>query len=508
MTSIQYQEAEETRQMYQEYIIANYEKPSAEFSEGINERFIEACEVENRYSFGDDTDTPSLLTAEPEENDGWTTEECEGILRMLSGEGDKDSDDETVIFESESDEERETRIRAEELEETEERNKQHEILMGKSLKAASKVLGELLNKYEFPSQSIETLSDLAEEYLYAHDMDILDALALIQKTVIDGLGVDEALMCSVQSCLMTDDEDEECEACGTTCLDHTSNKGRGSEYPCEECGDTRCKNCPCECEELALCKNCDPTYTGKKDPCCITMGRNCGKGLPHITETEVFAGLEKDDALGLSYKEDPKPIHTKITATPTLTLDKSEKSYGTKKQEIIESRRALKNKIRVFEDKMIEKRETQTKDNWMGMKPLKKELAAILDAIMEEECKAGDGWVLRWKDAIEGRYDELFGKAKKQTTKKSQGVFGAKTDEIFKYMGEWEDKMDAHTERGFIEISDWRHTIKKELLAFDKYINDKRRKNISQESKDKWDDFKVQVRCRVKDDIHRQYVDV
>jgi len=488
MTSIQHQEAEETRQMYQDYIIDNYEKPSAEFSEGINERFIEACEVENRYSFGDDTDTPSLLTAESEENDGWTKEEEEDIMKMLS-ENKSDSDsDETVIFESESfwcehcevlktaeefedgvdgfcqecsedDFVRDARIKAEELEETKERNKQHEILMGKSLRACAECLGGLLKMYEFPKQSIERLSDLAEEYLYAHDMDTLDALSIISKPICIGLTlmerVDEDLMCFVQSCLMADDEDE-------------------------------------ECEELALCKNCDPTYTGKKDPCCITMGRNCGKGLPHITETEVFAGLEEDDALGLSYKEDPKPIHTKITATPTLAVDKSEKSYGTKKPEIVESRRALKNKIRVFEDKMIEKRETQTKDNWMGMKPLKKELAEILDAIMEEECKAGDGWVLRWKDAIEGRYDELFGKAKKQTTKKTEGVFGAKTDEIFKYMGEWEDKMEEIPSVHPLRDAD---IIKKTVKEYSKYINDKRRKYISQESKDKFEKFGAKLVC-------------
>ena len=44
-------------------------------------------------------------------------------------------------------------------------------------------------------------------------------------------------------------EEDVCAACGTTCLDHTSNKGRGSESPCEKCGDLRCKYCPCECDE-------------------------------------------------------------------------------------------------------------------------------------------------------------------------------------------------------------------------------------------------------------------
>ena len=60
--------------------------------------------------------------------------------------------------------------------------------------------------------------------------------------------------CAVAS---SDDESEEedeqtCDGCGTTCLDHTSNKGRGSESPCEECEETRCKLCPCACEENQL----------------------------------------------------------------------------------------------------------------------------------------------------------------------------------------------------------------------------------------------------------------
>ena len=47
----------------------------------------------------------------------------------------------------------------------------------------------------------------------------------------------------------SDDEEDRCASCGTTCLDHTSNKGRGSESPCKECGEYRCKYCPCECGE-------------------------------------------------------------------------------------------------------------------------------------------------------------------------------------------------------------------------------------------------------------------
>jgi len=50
----------------------------------------------------------------------------------------------------------------------------------------------------------------------------------------------------------SDDEDEDevkCEVCDTTCMDHTSNKGRGSNSPCVECGENRCKHCSCECVE-------------------------------------------------------------------------------------------------------------------------------------------------------------------------------------------------------------------------------------------------------------------
>ena len=56
--------------------------------------------------------------------------------------------------------------------------------------------------------------------------------------------------CAKNKCEDCVEEDEQtCDGCGTTCLDHTSNKGRGSESPCEECEETRCKLCPCACEE-------------------------------------------------------------------------------------------------------------------------------------------------------------------------------------------------------------------------------------------------------------------
>ena len=46
-----------------------------------------------------------------------------------------------------------------------------------------------------------------------------------------------------------EEEEECCQSCGTTCLDHSSNKGRGSEEACHDCTEIRCKHCPCECDE-------------------------------------------------------------------------------------------------------------------------------------------------------------------------------------------------------------------------------------------------------------------
>ena len=53
-------------------------------------------------------------------------------------------------------------------------------------------------------------------------------------------------------CECEEEDEQTCDGCGTSCLDHTSNKGRGSESPCEECEETRCKLCPCACEENQL----------------------------------------------------------------------------------------------------------------------------------------------------------------------------------------------------------------------------------------------------------------
>jgi len=90
--------------------------------------------------------------------------------------------------------------------------------------------------------------------------------------------------CGCDVCADEEEEDEQtCDGCGTTCLDHTSNKGRGSESPCEECGETRCKFCPCECEEkeeeatteFARNKICDEC--GCKGGCELTCVYVCGE---------------------------------------------------------------------------------------------------------------------------------------------------------------------------------------------------------------------------------------
>jgi len=78
-----------------------------------------------------------------------------------------------------------------------------------------------------------------------------------------------------------------------------SNIDSGVVTPCVRCykcfvGD--CGNYACDCvfssddedeeeeeEDEELCKNCDATYTGRKEPFCIMGHKNCEKGLPHIT---------------------------------------------------------------------------------------------------------------------------------------------------------------------------------------------------------------------------------
>ena len=64
----------------------------------------------------------------------------------------------------------------------------------------------------------------------------------------------------------SDDEeiDTHCDSCGTTCLDHHANKNRGSESPCEECGENRCEHCPCDCEE-----ECDPEADDDEEEFCV-----------------------------------------------------------------------------------------------------------------------------------------------------------------------------------------------------------------------------------------------
>lgn len=48
-------------------------------------------------------------------------------------------------------------------------------------------------------------------------------------------------------------------------------------------------------EEEQLCRNCDSTYMGRKDPFCIMGHKNCGNGLPHITE--VFPHIYLNDSV-------------------------------------------------------------------------------------------------------------------------------------------------------------------------------------------------------------------
>ena len=73
--------------------------------------------------------------------------------------------------------------------------------------------------------------------------------------IIDGGDAADKFLC----CLCEWGEEDKCAACGTTCLDHTSNNGRGSESPCGCCEELRCKYCPCECDdgpEHDICCNC------------------------------------------------------------------------------------------------------------------------------------------------------------------------------------------------------------------------------------------------------------
>jgi len=90
---------------------------------------------------------------------------------------------------------------------------------------------------------------------------------------------DELKLCSKCEQSTDEEEDERCFCCGTTCLDHTSNKGRGSEYPCETCGQ-RCKYCPCDCpdDDCEKCyaheigSSCECEYCSE-NPDCDTNGK-------------------------------------------------------------------------------------------------------------------------------------------------------------------------------------------------------------------------------------------
>ena len=85
---------------------------------------------------------------------------------------------------------------------------------------------------------------------------------------------DELKLCS--KCVQSTDEeeDERCFCCGTTCLDHTSNKGRGSESPCPICEEYRCSLCPCDCPDDELVEvNSICTSCGWEGKCCVDIKR-------------------------------------------------------------------------------------------------------------------------------------------------------------------------------------------------------------------------------------------
>ena len=85
-----------------------------------------------------------------------------------------------------------------------------------------------------------------------------------------------------------------CESCEGECLsdvmEYCECCGVGKRNGCEmnpsdeSIFDGMCDECrENEEEEEELCKNCDDTYQGKKEPYCIMGHQNCGKGLPHIS---------------------------------------------------------------------------------------------------------------------------------------------------------------------------------------------------------------------------------
>ena len=98
-----------------------------------------------------------------------------------------------------------------------------------------------------------------------------------------------------------EEEEECCQSCGTTCLDHTSNKGRGSEEACPDCKEIRCKHCPCECEEEkeeALCECCfEAPWQGLScdkcsNPCCADCIASDREGWGDICSECIEEGEE------------------------------------------------------------------------------------------------------------------------------------------------------------------------------------------------------------------------
>ena len=78
-----------------------------------------------------------------------------------------------------------------------------------------------------------------------------------------------------------------------------------------------------EVEEL--CKNCDDTYMGHRESFCIMGSKNCGKGLPHITE--LYEEEEEDE------EEDECPSYEEVTPTYTVVAVYEAKEEDEKEDE-------------------------------------------------------------------------------------------------------------------------------------------------------------------------------
>lgn len=117
-----------------------------------------------------------------------------------------------------------------------------------------KILMKLENAQEQRNELYEENQKLKEESKFAFNH-INKLNEQIEELKEDYKELEEAHLEEHQNVIQLEDElkqeleekDDQCMNCGTTCLDHTSNKGRGSESPCEDCEEHRCKYCPCEC---------------------------------------------------------------------------------------------------------------------------------------------------------------------------------------------------------------------------------------------------------------------